>query len=89
MGWDVGDIYYDGTMQDIMPKVPSYSSTIAAAWQVVEQLIAEGEDIEVINRDEGDQDRYWEVHMRDFCIEKKSLQEAICLAALKVVGVET
>ena len=62
----------------------AYSTDIAAAWMVVDRLIADGQDIEIINRDEGDQDRYWEIHLRDFCIEKKSLPETICVAALQL-----
>lgn len=39
MGWDVGDIFYDATHQEIMPRVPSYSTKIAASWSVVEKIL--------------------------------------------------
>ena len=37
MEWDVGDIFYDETHQEIMPRVPRYSTSIADAWPVHEQ----------------------------------------------------
>ncbi len=67
--------------------IPHYSTSIADAWSVVEKLIAEGGDVELICRDEGDPRRWWECHLRDFSIEKETVPHAICLAALKAMGV--
>lgn len=38
MGWDVGDIYGDATTrQAVMPEVPAYSTSLLAAWEVVQR----------------------------------------------------
>ncbi len=37
MEWDVGDIFYDETHQEVMPRVPYFSTSIADAWPIVEK----------------------------------------------------
>jgi hypothetical protein len=68
--------------------IPSYSTSIEAAWEVVEKL-----HLSLVWNDEG-----WEVYTEDqvvdhelehggFAARERSAPHAICLAALKAVGV--
>lgn len=99
MGTDVGDIFYDATHQEIMPSVPSYSTDMAAAWQVVEHLLAKGRPLAL--QAPGSYDMNEEYHqftrwMAGFSggvgfteeVEADTAPLAICLAALKAVGVK-
>jgi len=78
---------YDGSdLQHLSMIMPHYSSDIAAAWMVVEKLIELGfypaiwikpGVVQVYDKDE-----------RCIVEEKAAVPMAICLAALKAVGVE-
>jgi hypothetical protein len=102
MGWEPeeieGSAYLSGYVlykREEPPHIPDYqfkpSTNIADAWQVVEKLIDEGYDINVYNHNkefnveiniEEDDKHLW------FYGEADSAPLAICLAALKAVGVE-
>lgn len=68
-----------------MPDIPSLSTNIAAAWWVVERLIALGCNLDMGNVDEGDPQRFWSVLVDDVQVDHPSLTVAICRAALKAV----
>jgi hypothetical protein len=62
---------------------PSYSTDIAAAWTIIEKL--QDRQIRISNKAlQGD---YWWVYIDNECAQGSTLPEAICLSALKVVGV--
>jgi len=98
MGWEL--TYYTTTdepkLEGIkadgkMDEVPNYSTNIADAWQVVEKLIDKDYDFSIYNHNKEfnveiniveDDKHLW------FYGEADSAPLAICLAALKAVGVE-
>ena len=86
---------------DIQVLVPDYSTDIAAAWEVVEKvcnwdvgdnmLVLKGQGPDPSNPD--DPGNWWEAEINGIEIGKVKAEadtapEAICLAALKVKGVE-
>jgi hypothetical protein len=87
MGWEVvrGTVVPPGYESWSKPEVPSYTTDISAAWEVVEKM-----DEWIVQRArDGD---YW-VTVRfgeSWYLSGwvKSAPEAICLAALKAVGVD-
>ena len=87
MEWDVGDIFYDETHQEIMPRVPRYSTSIADAWPLVEKLSGQF----AVNLSCTSQPVRWLCEFSRsenvwFNAHGRTPAEAICLAALKAVG---
>jgi hypothetical protein len=82
--WGVNDFLEDGSLV-VMPNFPSYSSDIAAAWEVVEVLIGKHNlPFQIISGNVGTNDR-----PLDFIASfgrrtgsAKTAEHAICLAAL-------
>jgi hypothetical protein len=76
-------------------SVPRYSTDIAAAWQVIGRMAGQGFDHYV----EGWRGKYWvkfsnedrgmEGNSEDREVKARTAPEAICLAALKVMGIES
>lgn len=83
---------YDFTGAQGMPRkhVPCYSTEIAAAWEVVEKLAMKGRKVEVVAY----QSKIGSDIQANFRVTIGTIEEygpaphAICLAALKAVGVE-
>jgi hypothetical protein len=79
-------------------ECPDYSTDIAAAWEVVEKLLAEpGKGFEISvghmfkRHKDKSETKYWECFIEDekerrFIEEADTAPHAICLAALKAVG---
>jgi len=64
-----------------------YSTDIAAAWEVVEKFISEG--VSIYRDDRQPSKGKWYALFGDGCgVEADTVPLAICLAALKAVGVE-
>lgn len=77
-GVDVGDIYYDSTMQEITNfSIPHYSTDISAAWEVVEKF---GRFDLILNGSGAWCAEFYGSWDRSF---GDSAPHAICLAALK------
>jgi hypothetical protein len=69
--------------EDATYVLPHYSTDIAAAWQAVEKLLAQGFGVEILS-DQGQ----WSVQFWNLGRQTEygdSAQHAICLAALKAV----
>jgi hypothetical protein len=87
-------VYKDTGAALITKNIPYYSSNIADAWQVVEKLRSRYVYIDLTNNDDlyccelMEQD--WENESRYFTYytDAETAPLAICLAALKAVGVE-
>lgn len=86
-----------GTILDI-DQYPAYSSDIAAAWQVVEKMVDLGWHPKITGRFSGPTDPWWAGFTAQNCTgwngrpdyaasDPDSLPTAICLAALRTVGV--
>lgn len=71
-------------------EIPAYSTDIAAAWEVVEKMRAQGFDNQFSWRADrpGHRSRPFACFGRNGSAEADTLQKAICLAALKAVGVK-
>ena len=75
------------------PEPEPFSTSIEAAWEVVEKLTMHSIQIR-INKHDASDITWWEVYIhRDFTGEEyrayaDTASRAICLAALKAVGVE-
>jgi hypothetical protein len=66
--------------------IPHYSTDIAAAWEVVTKLAEEGKQIRISNKAMGN--NYWWSYIEEGAAQGESAPHAICLAALKALGVE-
>jgi len=89
--WGINDYREDGTPV-LMPDFPAYSEDIAAAWEVVEKIKRNGFKLQF---DYDTWIAYWS-HEDFLCGSEEALEpfgradtapHAICLAALKAVGV--
>jgi len=90
MGWQPR---YGVETPDDDPHMPAYSTSIEAAWEVFEWLCKRGDDIaEVVQLTFNVQSGWWCTSERwtqiDVVGNAPTAPLAICLAALKAVGVE-
>lgn len=81
------------TVLDQTPKfeIPHYSTDIAAAWQVVEKMHSDGNHVQVWRNKNNN---FWRASMRfehgkwgKYFTQANTAPLAICLAALKAIGV--
>lgn len=88
---DVGDIYYDATRQEIMGTVRRYSTDIAASWEIVEKMNSMEFYLELFQFDINGLS--WSAQfIHPAKLEHKCVSEtpshAICMAALRALGIE-
>lgn len=88
MGWTLHGVAPSGGRVLIAPSgamgIPNYSTDISAAWQVVEKMRSKRIHFEMGSTIPGD----WTAYFNNDRATDKSAPRAICLAALKAVGVE-
>lgn len=90
---------FDGRIMGYVDDLPAYSTDIAVAWQVVEHMRERGLSMQVTLEEDGTvecrvlQDIGLRTHIRGVILVEAHVPNpaplAICLAALKAVGIET
>jgi hypothetical protein len=92
MGFNKSDLDFMGEIHvekdGIHRELPHYTTDIAAAWEVVEKLNCQGYRVEIVCGSQGDTYVTFVIGGIRCRVDCYNLKEAICLAALKAVGVE-